>query len=296
MDSFKPIDPKLIDVVLDEHDGYPADLAAEDTRDVLWDVCGSASRDFPRSLWIEEKDWADKARENDINKTWPVNFIDRYTHQGNSHECTAHSYSRNFEGARNRARGIIYPDGPKVNQRYEESTKSGSVWISPMSLYSEANPRQWGGANVRQIMEIAVRRGALPDRVQPAEYGFKHTLAGTAGGNGATNQSTGSWVAVRNFPDGWQETAKHFKPLEVVFPSSWQEAVCLVLHGYFVSVGRSGHAVPWSHWNPTSQAMGYVDSYNRILYDSSRTVRSAWGGSFSIITTTTPDVWSKPAG
>ena len=78
MNSFDPIDPALIDVVLPEDEqGYPADLAAEDTPDVLWDVCGSASRSFPQSLWIEPSAWADRARENDKNKTWPRSFVDR---------------------------------------------------------------------------------------------------------------------------------------------------------------------------------------------------------------------------
>jgi hypothetical protein len=35
MNSFAPIDPKLIDVVLPEHDGYPEHLAAQDTPDAL---------------------------------------------------------------------------------------------------------------------------------------------------------------------------------------------------------------------------------------------------------------------
>ena len=59
------IDPRLIDVELPEHDGYPPELAAEDTRDVLWDCCGAAARDFPQALWIEPSDWADAARDND---------------------------------------------------------------------------------------------------------------------------------------------------------------------------------------------------------------------------------------
>jgi hypothetical protein len=289
MNSFAPVPSNLIDVTLPPS-GYLDD--GGNTIDVLRDVCGNASRAFPPELWIEPKDWADKARENDKNNTWPVNFLDRFTNQSPSHECTTHSLRTNFEGARNRARGIIFPDGPKANFRYEESSKS-SVWVSPLSVYAEANPREWGGANVRQVLEIACRRGMLPEKIQPRAYGFKHVLQGTAG-KGNSNQSRGPWVSLKNFPEGWQETAKLFKPLEVVFPESYEQAVCLVLHGIFVSVGRNGHAVPWGMWNATESVMAYPDSYDLIRYDSLRTVKNAWQGSFAIVSTTVPDDWSDP--
>ena len=295
MNSFAPIPPALVDHRIPGHDGYPAELAAEDTPDVLRDVCGAASREFPDELWIEPDLWPDKARENDKYGTWPLNFIDRFTNQNPTHECTCHSLSRNVEGCRNRHLGIIYPDGPKKDFRYQESAM-GSVWLSPLSVYAEANPRQWGGANVRQVLEIAVRRGMLPEKIQPAEYGFKHTLQGTTG-KGGTNQSRGSWVSVSQFPDGWQETAKHFRPQEVIFPSSWEQAVCLVLHGYLVSVGRDGHAIPWAILNFESdrlKAAGYPDSYDVVRYDSLNTIKRAWQGSFAVATMTTPDDWTKP--
>lgn len=301
MSAFEKIDPALIDAPLDPdlltdgQSGYPDELAAEDTPDALRDACGAASREFPESLWIDPKDWADKARDNDKYFTWPINYIDRYTNQNPTHECTCHSLRANAEGARNRQRGVSFPDGPKAGFRYDESTKYGSVWLSPLSVYAEANPRQWGGANVRQVMEIACRRGMLPEKIQPYEYNLKHQLQGTTG-KGNSNQSRGSWVSVRNFPEGWENTAKWFKPLEVIFPGSWEEAVCLVLNGMFVSVGRNGHAVPWGKWNIESQVMAYPDSYDVTRYDSLRTVKSAWQGAFAIATMTAPDDWMKPAG
>ena len=288
------IDPRLIDVFPAEHDGYPDHLAAEDTTDALRDVCGSASRAFPESMWIEPSRWAERAAENDRHGLWAMNFVDRYTHQHPTHECTAHSLRANLEAARNRARGLIYQDGPKVGQRYADSGLAGSVWLSPLSVYAEANPRKWGGANVRQVLEIAVRRGMLPDKVQPRDYGFAHTLTGTSGrGNGS--QSGGQWVPVSRFPEGWQETARMFRPLEVIFPESYEQAVCLVLHGLAVSVGRNGHAVPWCRWVADQRLMAYPDSYDITRYDSERTAMSAWRGSFAIASCTLPDDWSRPA-
>lgn len=294
MNSFAPIDPALIDVTI-APSGYTPEMEAGDTTDAVRDACGSAARDFPQSLWIEPSDWADKARDNDKYRTWPMNYIDRYTNQNPTHECTCHSLRANAEAARNRQRGVIYADGPTKGRRYEESGKFGSVWLSPLSVYAEANPRERGGANVRQVMEIACKRGMLPESIQPYDYGFKHAIIGTAG-SGNSNQSSGQWLPLSRFPDGWQETAAWFKPLEVIFPESWEQALCLVLHGLVVSVGRNGHAVPWAQWNAAEKVMAYPDSYDLTRYDSQRTVQGAWQGAFAIATMTTPDDWSKPAG
>lgn len=293
INSFEVVDPALVDVVFAEPTGYPAELAAGDTRDVLRDVCGAATRDFPQSLWIEPRDWADRARENDRNNCWPLNYIDRFTNQHPTHECTCHSLRANFECAWNRQRAIAA--GPPVaGEQKELSAKSASVWVSPLSVYAEANPRQWGGAGVQQVLEIAVRRGLLPEPKQPRPYTFRHTLHGTTG-QGNVTQSRGSWVSVSRFADGWQETAKHFRPLEVIFPDSYEQAICLLLHGIAVSVGRNGHAVPWAHWNAASRVCAYPDSYDVVRYDSKRTAKYAWEGSFAIVSTTIPDDWDNPA-
>jgi hypothetical protein len=295
MNSFAPIDPALVDVRLPFDSGYSDAVAAGDTTDALKDVCGSASREFPKALWLEPDQWADKARENDTNHTWPMNFADRYTNQTPNHFCTCHSLGTNFEIARNRQRGIIYPEGPKAGFRYEESKTSGSVWVSPMSVYAEANPREWGGASCVQVMDIAIRRGFLPDKLQPKEYGFKHTLAGTTG-KGGMNQSKGPWTPLGQFPAGWEETGKLFKIQEVIFPDTAEQVMCLILHGYSVCVGRSGHAVPYALANVAEKKIGYLDSYEITRWDSWGTVRGCANGSYAIASVTTPDDWNNPAG
>lgn len=290
------IDPKLIDSVLPvDEQGYPEEeMMADREPGVLWDCCGSASRKMPDELRIEPKEWKKVAEHLKETNTRAINYVDRFTNQQPTHECTCHSLVRNWEAARNRHRAITFKDGPVKGFRYEESAIS-SVWGSPLSVYDEANPRQWGGAGVRQVLEIACRRGILPDKIQPRDYGFKHSLQGTTG-KGNNNQSSGPWVSLKNLPEGWEETAKHFKPLEVIFPESFEDAVSLVLNGFLVSVGRSGHAIPWAEWLPDEQMMAYPDSYDVIRYDSIRTVKSAWQGAFAIVSTTIPDDWSKPAG
>lgn len=293
MNSFAPVDRSLVDIVLQVESGYSDAVAAGDTRDALRDAVGDASRDFPAALFVDRKDWAARAALNDANKTWALNYTDRFTNQNPTHECTCHSLIKNFEIARNRQRAVSY-GGPVKGERLPASSSYGSVWMSPLSVYAEANPRQWGGANVRTVLEIAMRRGILPDKIQPAEYGFRHTLHGTTG-DGGINQSSGSWLSLARFPEGWKETAASFKPLEVIFPEDWEQIVCLVLAGYCVSVGREGHAVPYTHWNDAEQLMGYTDSYDIIRWDSVRRIKATVGEAFAIATVTTPDDWMKPA-
>jgi len=301
MSIFGPVTNDLVDVVLPFESGYSLDLQRGDSREALVDACGDAVRDFPQSLWIEPKDRAERARQNDENKTWALNYCDRFTNQGSgtnpidgssgysTHECTCHSLSRNFEMVWNRQRAICL-GGPET-RRLPISAQANAVWVSPLSVYAEANPNQWGGANVQQVLEIAFRRGMLPEPVQPKPYKFKHILHGTCGG-GNVNQSRGSWVPLSQFPEGWPDTAKHLRPLEVCFPRSRAEAECLLLNGYPLSVGRSGHAVPLGGIIWDKKLYPYADSYNVIRYDSS----IAWQGSFAILSTTTPDDWDKPGG
>jgi len=101
-------------------------------------------------------------------------------------------------------------------------------------------------------------------------------------------------VSLSRFPRGWQETARHFRPLEVIFPESWEQIACLVLNGYAVGAGRDGHAVPYAIWNPTQRLLGYVDSYDVVRWDSERTIRKAVGSAYAIASMTTPDDWAKP--
>jgi hypothetical protein len=285
------LDPSLVDVVLPEKEqGYPAELAAQDTYDSLVCAAGDTNRDFPDAWWIEPREWEERAKYLDATNGWAMNRVDRFTNQTPTHECTTHSLMINFLAAWNLQAGIIYPDGPKKDFRYEESAIR-SVWMSCLSVYAEANPRQWGGANVQQVVEIMARRGALPDKIQPRDYGFKHTLQGTTG-KGGKNQSSGPWVSVRDFPGNWQETAQHFKPKEIIYPRSREQGMCVLLNGRALSVGRSGHAVPICKWDWQRKLFPYPDSYDLIRYDSSL----AWQGSFCIASTTQPDDYSKPAG
>ncbi len=292
MSHSSAIPSNLIDVILDDFSGYSDQMKAEDTPDALWEASGTASRKFPQSLWIEPgpnfENWKDKARDNSKYHTWPINYTDRFTNQNPTHECTSHSHTRGKEACWNRQRGIIYPDGPKKEIRYPDSAEFQSVWFSCLSLYARANPRQWGGASIRAIMELDCRDGALPDLKQPNDYKFKHAMQGTAG-KGNMNQSSGRFITESQFPEGWKETADNFITDEVIYADEWEQAMCLVLWGMFYHVGRNGHAIGWGEIDFDNEVLPYPDSYDVIRFDSFRLSKSAFRGGYAIASMRRPN-------
>lgn len=300
---YVPVDPRLIDVVFPEHDGYPANLAALDTDEAVMRAFGETSREFPSAMLVPKSEWKDRAAENDKLGLWAWNYIDRFTNQSPTHECTCHCLEGVALACWNRQRRINF-GGPVAGQRNPLSATSASVWFAVNSIYPEANPGERGGANVQQVIGIACDRGFLPDLIQPRDYKFRHFMWGTRG-KGGINQSTGDWPGWRNdnflkHPPGWadenwRETAKHFKPLECVNPQNTEQCVSLLLHGYAIGVGRSGHSVPYVKlvWDSNGRMLfAYRDSYDLMRYDSS----AAYGGSYSILTMTQPDDYNFPAG
>lgn len=274
----------LVDVRLPHESGYPRGLACHDDSEAFAAV---GAREFPSELWIEPRDWKQWAEKNDELKTWPDNYRSRRTNQNPTHECTCHALIQNIEIAYNRQRmGAGMP-----------------VWLSPLSVYAEANPRQWGGSYLTKVLSIALERGVLPAYSGAAGHDaqkslFKHTLNQSSGSASNPLMDSGPWVPVSRFPAGWETTAKHFKPHEVINPRSAEQMVCLVLRGFCVCVGRDGHAIPHVRivWRGDSLYAAYSDSYEVERYDSWRTLNYSVGSSYSVISTVVPDDWSKPAG
>jgi hypothetical protein len=280
------VNPALIDSSPPDPSGYPAELAVRDTEDNLRML---GARDFPDSLWIEPREWGEWAQRNDEQKLWATNLRNRWTNQSGTHECTCHSLIQCAESAWNATAG----------------GKDHAVLFSQIGIYAEANPGQRGGAYVQQVLSIAMNRGFIPERIRGQENRFKHTLHGTCGRGNADN-SSGPWVPLNRFPEGWQQTARHFRPRLVINPTSVEQMVCLLLRRRRIGVGRDGHAVPLGRvlWqggfdrnNPLKNILaGYCDSYDVERFDSLTRMRKSVSGSFCIWEMHVPDDWSKPAG
>ena len=263
--------------------GYDPKFEEEDTTENLY---GAGARTFPQSLWIPQSEWKDWARENDRMKIWAENFRNRFTNQSPTHECTCHALIQGFEAAWNGQR----------------SSRKSAVFMSALSVYAEANPRIRGGSSMQKTVGIAIRRGILPEHNGPRgeskqKERFKHTLNCTQG-KGNSQCSSGPWVSVSNFPQGWKDTARHFRANEVINCESWEQMICCLLQGRVVCVGRKGHAIPYNRvlWRDGRLYAAYSDSYDVIRYDSMSNIRQAVGGSYCIWSTTIPDNWDKPTG
>lgn len=296
------IDPKLIDVTLPFDSGYPAALAALDTPQTIRAAFGDTSREFPAALYVEPKTLRDRCEENDRLGLWAEDFWDRFTNQNPTHECTCHALVAVAEACWNRQQRIRL-GGPEAGVRKPISESSGSVWFSPLSVYAEANPGQWGGASCQQVIGIACRRGLLPDKIQPRPWKFKHAMQGTCG-KGGINQSSGDWPGWSNgtfkrrpadWADGaWTETAKWFRPLECVNPEDEEQYDSLLANSFAIGIGRNGHSVPIGRivWDGNRKLYRYRDSYDVFRYDS----RPYTSGAYSILSMTAPDSWERPAG
>jgi len=237
--------------------------------------------DFPESLMIPPELWREKYEEaNEVGKIAARHRerFGRFTNQSPTHECTCHSLAYNAQAAIRVASGFNY-----------------DIPLSPLSVYAEANPRQWGGASILGVARIAMRRGMLPETsktktkkgVVVCKDVFAHSLHGTCG-RGNEWQDKGPWVSVSRFPEGWEETASEFILDEVVNVRNIEQAISLLIHGYCVGVGRRGHAISyddleWSTSGTYPDFFPYADSYDIVRKDSLRLARSATQSAFSVI-------------
>lgn len=274
-------DEALLDFVHPEETGYSEDVSKHDGIEAFADA---GFIDFPSELYVDPKDYDKFAEERDATKTWALDFSNRFTNQSPTHECTTHAFIQGFECTYNmQLGGLFYP-----------------VWVSPLSLYSEANPRVRGGAIVKEIARIALRRGVLPEYNGPNGQGtqrqfFKHTLNCSAGNS---DRDGGPWVALRNFPEGWESTAACFMPDKIINIRYWEEHMSLLFRGYCVPNGRSGHSIP--HMRAVKQGGNwyscYKDSYDILRYDSIRNVRNGVGSAYCIMSVKRPVAPDRPCG
>lgn len=273
------IDPAIIDVAF-QPDGMNADGYSE------FDLCAAGAVNFPDSLVIPRSEWDHWISENDKHKSSGFDYSARWTHQGNSHECVSHASIQSFEIAYNRQfAGLKY-----------------AFYGSPVALYTRiTGGRQWGGSNVNDALREMMARGVIPEHDGPDWLGgkggqakrFKATVQQTAGRT-EEHWPTKGWITERQFPQGWEQTSRHFRVLEAFYIGSREQHFSALLHGYGIVNGRSGHSI--CHCKCVKSNGKYLsmyrDSYNRDLYDS----EGMTGGGYAIAVVTSPDDPTKPAG
>jgi hypothetical protein len=286
------------DAILDPKYNIETGYTGFEAEDTVESFKAAGFVDFPTKYWIDEKDWDDAARMCDKYGTWPEDYSNRFTNQGggtnptdgtrgiSTHECTCHNLVQCAEIAWNK----------------QTQDKSKAVYFSPLGTYEEANPRIRGGASVRGVLKIAMRRGLVPEHNGPKGPGtqremFKFTRAGTMG-KGNEQQSRGDWLAYRNYPAGHENTSRHFRPLEIINISDWRQVFCLIFHGIAVGDGADGHSLCKTKAKKDGRSWVGVakDSYDRYVLHSIARIKRGVNASYAIASITRPDDWAKPAG
>jgi len=273
------ISPSLIDTP-HEFDGMLPDGYGEA------DLFSAGATRFPDKLRIPRSDWDDFIKQHDENKSSALNYSARFTHQGNSHECVCHASIQSFEIAYNRQLASI---------KY-------AIYFSPLALYTRiTGGRQWGGSVVMDALRELMNRGAIPEHDGPEWLGgrggqirkFKVTAHQTSGRT-EDHWPTKGWLRESQFPEGWQQTARHFRVLEAFTIPDREAHASALLRGWCVVNGRNGHSIPHTQLvkNENRYLSRYRDSYNVDRYDS----ESLWGGGFAIAAVTVPNDPARPAG
>lgn len=273
------IDTRLIDVEF-PFDGMKPDGYSES------ELYAAGAVNFPDALRIPRGEWDDRIKEQDENKSSALDFSARFTHQGSSHECVCHAATQSFEIAYNRQfAGLKY-----------------AVFFSPVALYTRiTGGRQMGGSNVNDSLRELMSRGAIPEHDGPEWLGgkggqvkrFKVTVHQTSG-RSEEHWPTKGWIRESQFPEGWEQTARHFRVLEAYYIPDKEAHFSALLHGWCVVNGRSGHSIP--HVKAVKSGAKYLskyrDSYTRDLFDS----EGQTGGGFAIVAVNSPEDPKKPAG
>lgn len=262
------IDKDLIDVEF-SFDGLVGNYSEDE-------LLHAGAKSFPDSLLVDRSEYDDRISELEKHKASADYFSGRFTNQANSHECVCHAAHQAFMIAYNRQFNGMDHD----------------IWFSPLALYTRiTNGRRWGGSNVMQSMYEMIEHGMIPDHDGPdgklaQTKLFDHTLHETSGRTEDWWPTKG-WITPRELPEGWKETAKHFRALEVyTVPDREAHASCL-LRGLCVVNGRNGHSIPHVRLIKENgrYLSKYKDSYKIYRYDSER----LWGGGYVIRSVTTPD-------
>jgi hypothetical protein len=207
-----PPDPRIVDVVVDAN-GHTLRGCAPRTGNcklpVFEEVFASRMRDYPRS------DWDDLLKDNASLET-----LIRWMHnQKQEGTCTANAADGGYETILN------MQVGPQ-----------NGIKQSPIATYRWCASGPNSGSNVEEIVEQFQKVGSLPEdtpenraRLKAMGLPENHVL-----------QHTGYY---QKFPEGWEDTAPHFRIDEAYRVASFEGGVSAMFDDFIVHYGRAGHSI-----------------------------------------------------
>lgn len=233
--------------------------------------------EFSADWLINEKDWRDvyeaKVKTNDFLVRYNLKIND----QNPESSCVCNAAETCIR--------VIY------------TRQLGTKWsidFSPMSLYTRICSSRHSGSYMVDALNESKLNGILPERTEKNEKLFRHML----------HQNT-PWIRESQLPAGWQQTAKHFRPLEWHrLPKDDRAFMSALLQGMPICYGRDGHSIAaldpyWDEGNRRwlakyAQSYGTETGDNGYQYDTRRMWET--DGAWCLRAMTVPDDPAKPAG
>ena len=259
-----PLDDKWIDC--EHHADGCLDPTADDER---------YGDEFPAALIIPRGEWQQWITSNQAAGFSLTLYNDTLNYQAPEHSCVSNATETAVRVVRNRQLGLKHV-----------------VKLSPMSLYCRMNSHRWGGSNVFANLEESSARGILPEDTPQNKTRFGSQVA----------RQNAVYFPKSDLPAGWQNTAKHFRPLKFFRVSTKEQFASALLRGFPVVNGRSGHSI--CHLELVCRdgrfLSKYADSYGTqrgdggYLYDSEE--KWATSGAWCLLSVTMPDDPAHPAG
>jgi len=270
------INPLYVDV---EHEfsGYIEDREGESSFGSAW----------PDSLKIfDRSEWRDRARELEKAGFDATTYLRPYNNQHPESSCVYNAAEVCMRYIRNRTLG----------NKYE-------MKCSPMSGYCRVTSRRHSGSTMWGALEQLSDIGLLPESSSEySEPGLKllHRRA-KAMCRHTFHQNT-PFVRQRELPEGYRDTAKHFRVHEWIRLDNEEQFASALLAPYPICYGRNGHSIAAVQldFDGREPYAKYLDSYGAskgdggYLWDSRRKWNT--GGAWACRSVVIPDDPRLPCG
>jgi len=270
------MNPLFVDV---EHEfsGYIEDPDGESHFGSAW----------PDTLRIYDRsEWRDRARELENAGFAATNYLRPYNNQHPESSCVYNAAEVCLRYIRNRTLG----------NKYE-------MKLSPMSGYCRVTTRRHSGSTMWGALGQVSEIGLLPERSSEytsTELKALHRRSVTMCRH-TFHQNT-PFMQARYLPEGFEQTARHFRVLEWIRIDNEEQFASALLAPYPICYGRNGHSIAAVQldFNGREPFAKYLDSYGAskgeggFLWDSRR--RWNTGGAWAARAVTIPDDPRLPCG
>lgn len=231
-----------------------------------------------RSEWIiPRSEWRERHEQNQQHNVSLKRYNLKINDQNPESSCVCNAAETCFRSIWTRQLGVKH-----------------SIDLSPMSLYTRICSSRHSGSYMADALDESKERGFLPEDTERNRALFNHLL----------HQNT-PWIRKSQLPNGWEKTARHFRPLEwYQIPNDRDAFGSALLQGMPICYGRDGHSIAAidleldessKRWLAVyAQSYGVATGDQGYQYDSEKKWET--GGAWCLRAVTLPDDPLKPAG